>query len=889
MIEMSSAYDPKTYETKWYKAWSDAQVFHAPIDRSKEPYVILMPPPNVTAQLHMGHGTGYSIQDLLIRLYRMKGKNACWLPGTDHAGIATQMMVEADLLRTENKRPVDIGREQFLQKLWAWREKYGGIILDQFRKMGFSCDWKRVAFTMDPQLSHAVRYVFVKLFEEGLIYRGERLVNWDTVLNTAVSDDEVENKELNGHLYYFRYPVEGTSEFIPFATTRPETMLGDTAIAVNPDDERFQKLVGKKARLPFSNRLIPIVADAYVKSEFGTGAVKVTPAHDPNDFEIGKRHALPMINIMNPNGTMNDQCPDPFRGLDRFEARKLIVKEMKRLELFDKDESYKHSVPHSERSKSIIEPRLSLQWFVKMKELADPAAQAARDGRVRFYPESWKKTYLYWLDNVQDWCISRQLWWGHRIPIWYCNDCGHATTGMTDPTACNKCKSSSLRQDEDVLDTWFSSWLWPLSPFGWPDQGLEKEQGLDYFYPSKVLVTAPEIIFLWVARMIMAGLKFKGEVPFTDIYFNATVCDKQGRKFSKTLGNGIDPIEVVEKYGADAVRFTAVSMAPLGGRLRMDKSDFELGARFVNKMWNASRFLLRFIEPGQTLQNLRSLQLTLPDRWLLQRLNDTIHAFDTKMAAYRLNDAVDDLYHFVWDHFCDWSIETAKDSLNSKDAKERDRSISVLVYTLDQILRLCHPITPFVTEEIWQKLPAHPDLKREKFLASSVFPVPIKLGGLEESARQWSSVQDLISGIRSVRMQSGIGPQERIGARVRCEDALVKLFLENSATIERLAGLKMFEASVELEKVKGCLVAVGKGFEAFLPVAELLDVPKERQRLEAELKRVGRIVEGLHTKLSNKDFVDRAPEDVIEQTKKQRDNMTAQMKSLRENLNSLMD
>lgn len=890
MIELESTYEPKQYEQKWYNYCVENKFFHAAVDVRKTPYTILMPPPNVTSQLHMGHGLGYSIQDLFTRWQRMKGKNACWLPGTDHAGIATQMMVEKDLEK-EGKTRRELGREAFFQRLVEWKEKYGGIILDQFKTMGFSCDWQRLAYTMDPNLSEAVRYVFVELYKEGLIYRGERLVNWDTVLQTAISDDEVESKEVQGFLYYFRYRIEGSDEFIPIATTRPETLLGDTAVAVNPSDERFQHLIGKQVRMPFTNRLIPIIADDYVKSEFGTGAVKITPAHDPNDFEIGKRHKLPSINVMTETGKMDSNCPDPFRGLDRFAARKEIIKQLKALELFDEEKSYKTTLPHSERSKTIIEPRLSKQWFVSMKELAKPAADVARSGELQFHPDLWKKTYLYWLDNIQDWCISRQLWWGHRIPIWYCGACEGLTTGMTDPTHCQHCKSTRLKQDEDVLDTWFSSWLWPLSPFGWPSDSKAEKETLDYFNPTDVLVTAPEIIFLWVARMVMVNLKFKQRLPFKHVYFNATVCDKQGRKFSKTLGNGIDPLEVVDKYGADAVRFTAISLAPLGGRVRMDVNDFENGARFVNKIWNAARMVFQHLDSKQQLPSLKTLQLTLAEKWLVTRLQETAAKVDAHLEGFRVNDAVDELYHFIWGAFCDWGLECAKLDLSAQ-AKSEDklRALSVLVYVFDGALRLAHPVMPFVSEELWQKMPAHPDWgKRPASICIAAFPDPKSIPAFPEDAGLWKSIQDIVNGIRSVRSQMGLSPKQELPAHIRVEGPLAATVAAASDWIQRLAKADKVISGPDVKRPGQSLTAVGPGFEVYLPVEGLIDIAKERQRLAAEEQRIEKILNGIVAKLDNKNFVDRAPEDVLEQTRAQRANMEEQLAAVKKNLKALED
>jgi valyl-tRNA synthetase len=890
MIEMDSTYDPKKYEKKWYDYCIQHGMFHAPVDAKKSPYTILMPPPNVTSQLHMGHGLGYSIQDLLSRWQRMKGKNVCWLPGTDHAGIATQMMVEKDLEKEGSTRRA-LGREAFVKRLEAWKDRYGEVIIDQFKTMGFSCDWERLAYTMDPKLSEAVRHVFVELFNEGLIYRSERLVNWDTVLQTAISDDEVESKEVQGILYFYRYPVEGSDEQIPIATTRPETMLGDTAVAVSAEDERYQHLIGKMVRLPFTDRLIPILADEYVKSEFGTGAVKITPAHDPNDFAIGKRHNLPFINVMTPTGAILDSCPAPFAGLDRFAARKEVIKQLKALGLFDEERSYKTTVPHSERSKTVIEPRLSQQWFVRMSELAKPAADAARDDSLQFHPELWKKTYLYWLDNIQDWCISRQLWWGHRIPIWYCARCEGITTGMTDPTSCSKCGSGEITQDEDVLDTWFSSWLWPLSPFDWPSKNKSEIATLEYFNPTDVLVTAPEIIFLWVARMVMANLKFKNRLPFRHIYFNATVCDKQGRKFSKTLGNGIDPLDVIDKHGADAVRFTAISLAPLGGRVRMDIEDFEHGARFVNKIWNAARMVFQHLEPGQNLPRLEALILTLPEKWLISRLRETAQKVETHLQQFRITDAVEEIYHFIWGSFCDWGLECAKIDLSERaHPNDKLRALSVLVYVLDGALRLAHPVMPFITEELWQKMPAHPNWGiRPLSICIAEFPKIDRIPDYRSDADQWTSVQSIVSGIRSIRSQMGLSMKQELPVHIRVDAGLAATVESARDSIRRLAKADRVLSGPDIDRPGQSLTAVGQGFEVFLPVGGLIDVGKERQRLNAESERIKKILAGIVSKLDNKSFVDRAPEDVLSQTRAQRANMEDQLSAINRNLKALED
>lgn len=882
MNELASVYDPKKYEEKIYRFWEEGGFFRADPTSGKKPYTILMPPPNVTSQLHMGHGAGYTMQDILIRWKRMSGYDALWLPGTDHAGIATQMMVEK-ALESEGKTRQELGREEFTKRLWQWKDKYGGIILDQFRKMGFSCDWSRLSFTMDPKLSLAVRRVFVDLYNEGLIYRGERLVNWDPALQTAISDDEVENKEINGFLWHIKYPISDSDDHIVVATTRPETMLGDTAVAVHPEDERYKHLIGKTVRLPFAERLIPIIGDEYVKSEFGTGAVKITPAHDVNDFEIGKRHKLPLIDIMNPDGTLNAKVPERFRGKDRFVARKEVIKALKELKLLEKEQSYKHTVPHSERSKQPIEPRLSLQWFVRMQQLAEPAITVAKDGRLSFYPELWKKTYLHWLENIQDWCISRQLWWGHRVPIWYCRRCEGTITGMQDPKNCGQCGSSEIFQDEDVLDTWFSSWLWPISPFGWP----EETSDLAHYYPTDVLVTAPEIIFLWVARMAMVGLKTRGKVPFRDVFLTITVCDKQGRKFSKTLGNGIDPLEVIESHGTDAVRFTPLHLSPLGGRVRMAKEDFDVGGRFVNKLWNAARFLLGHLEADFVPERLNTANLDLQSKWLLDEFAAATEKVVKGFSQYRMNDAVDAMYQMIWLSFCDWGLESAKGVLQSGSANQKHTNLSLLLYVLDGVLRLASPVIPFVTEEIWQKLPAHPNWDRPKSLVIAKFPEPEKLLRFAEEGEQWRRVQDLVSGIRSVRSQAGIQPRAQLEAHVRCHADLVPIYRMVEADIKRLAALSELRYGPEIARPGLSLVDVGRGYEVYIPASGLIDIDKEKKRLASEIDRIQKIVTGLDGKLGNPSFVDRAPQEVVDETKAQRANLGSQLVGLQKNLEAL--
>lgn len=882
---LNARYDHKEIEPKRWDFWEKGSWFHADENSVKEPYSIIMPPPNVTARLHMGHGLNNTLQDILIRWKRMQGYNAMWLPGTDHAGIATQMMVEKSL-EAEGLTRKDLGREEFFKRCVAWQEENGGVITSQLRRLGCSCDWEREVYTMDETLSKAVRSIFVKLFNDGYIYRGERLVNWDPKLGTALSDDEVENIETKGFIWHFKYPVEGSeSEFVEIATTRPETMFGDTAVAVHPEDERYQHLKGKHVLLPFTGRKIPIVFDDYVKPEFGSGCVKITPAHDPNDFALGKRHNLPLINVMNEDASMNNEVPEEFRGLDRFEARKLVLKKLKEEDLFVEQKKYAHTQPISERSKVLIEPRLSKQWFVKMTELVKPALECVRSGELSFYPENLKKTYFHWLENIQDWCISRQLWWGHRIPIWYCDDCNKVSTGEEDPSQCSHCGSDKLTQDEDVLDTWFSSWLWPVSPFGWP----EDTKALEKFFPSEVLITGSEIIFLWVARMVILSHYTKGKTPFKDVYFNSVICDKQGRKFSKTLGNGIDPLEVIEKHGADAVRYTCLSLAPMGGRVKMDPSDFDHGSRFITKIWNAARFLHSHLETLEgDLADFDESKLDLPSKWLLGELHDTTKAMNDALSHYRMNEAVELLYNFIWKAFCDWSLETTKDELTNPSSPEKKAELlSLLVYVFDNMMRLASPLLPFVTEELWQSLPHHPRLDRPESLVIASFPDEKKLLSFEKESKQWSFIQKIVSGLRSLRSQAGVPPKEKVEAFVKTESENHKLLETSKAWITRLANLSALHVAEEVERPDKSLMGAGPAFTVYVPVSQYLDFDKEKKRLESEKKRIEGIVKGLRAKVANKNFMDRAPEAVVKQTKDQLENMESQLKEVAENLLSL--
>ncbi len=869
--EMQKSVDPKSYEAKWYKTWQEKKYFHADPNSPKEKFTILIPPPNVTDRLHMGHGLNNTIQDIMVRYKRMKGFEACWLPGTDHAGIATQMMVEKDLAKS-GKTKEEVGRPAFLDMLREWKEKFGGIIIDQLKSLGASADWDREAYTMDPGLSVAVRKIFVELYEKGLIYRGNRLVNWDPVLQTAVSDDEVENEPKQGNFWHFRYPISGTSEHLVLATTRPETMLGDSAVAVHPTDERYKHLVGKTIDLPLCDRKIPIIADEYVDPEFGTGVVKITPAHDFNDFAVGERHGLEMVTVLDKQAKICSPAPQKYIGMDRYEAREQIVRDLKALELVEKIEGHKLTVPISSRSKAVIEPLLSKQWYLKMKELAAPAIKAAKEGELTFHPPLWKKTYLYWLENVQDWCISRQLWWGHQIPIWYCGGCSKEFASLEDPNKCVHCGSAELSQDADVLDTWFSSWLWPISPFGWP----EDTDDLKAFFPSNLLVTGADIIYLWVARMIMLGYFAKDILAFKDVYFNSIICDKDGKKFSKTLGNGIDPLEMVELYGADAVRFTCISLAPLGGRVRMSKEDFKNGSKFINKLWNASRFVLNAAGVDFEPLPLDKINLELHEKWLLERVEACTANMTQMLDAYKVNDAIHSIYHCVWDDFCDWGIECAKKDLEGPRSKE---ALSVLIHALEKLLRLASPFVPFIAEEIWQRIPGV-DKTKSKHLMVSDFPTPSDKQNWGASEK-WEKIQGAVTALRAVKASRQIPPKEQLEFSAVLDSGLDQNVLR--AWAKNLANANCIETVVK----ENMVASVGNGFKLYCKVPSF-DASAEKGKISKEIGRLEKIIGGLNKRLSNEKFVSNADPQVLAETRAQEKNLSGQVGSLQETLQNLV-
>ncbi|HUF89152.1 MAG TPA: valine--tRNA ligase [Gemmatimonadota bacterium] len=846
-------YNPSALELRRYAVWRERGYFHPEPGPGPEPYTIVIPPPNVTGVLHMGHALNNTLQDVLIRRERMRGRRALYLPGTDHAGIATQNVVERQLA-DEGKTRQDLGRESFLQRVWAWREKYGDEIYDQLMRLGMSCDWDRARFTMDEGLSRAVREVFVRLFDDGLIYRGQYIINWCPRCGTALSDEEAEKHEQTGRLYRVRYPLEDGSGFVEVATTRPETMLGDTGIAVHPDDDRYRDLVGRAAILPLVGRRLPIVADAYVDPEYGTGAVKVTPAHDPNDFWIGERHGLERVNVLDPDATMSEAA-GAFAGLDRYAARDAVLEALEAEGALVGVEEITHAVGRCYRCDTVVEPYLSDQWFVRMEPLAGPALEALRSGRLSITPARWEKVYAHWLENVRDWCISRQIWWGHRIPVWTCAS-GHAFAAREDPDHCLECGSEELEQDPDVLDTWFSSWLWPFSTLGWP----EETEDLATFYPTNTLVTASEILFFWVARMVMAGYYCMGECPFDDVIINGTVRDAQGRRMSKSLGNGIDPREVIDEHGADALRFTLVASAPTGTDIHLAPEDFKQGRNFANKLWNAARFALMNLPAGFRPEAPAITDLEEPDRWILHRLDETTRRVEGALAAFRMNEAVQAVYEFLWHDYCDWYIEWSKPRL---DGPAGDRVRSVLLIALERSLRLLHPFMPFVTEELWQQLP---DALRE---ADSIMVAPWPDPGgwsFPQEAEAMALLQDVIGAARALRARYDVPPGRRAPMTVAAETAADRATLERYAgDIARLSSAS--ETRIVADAPRGDGIAgevVRSGVEVAVRLADLVDVERERERLGSEIENLEGLLGAARGKLADERFVARAPAAVVE-------------------------
>lgn len=850
--ELPKTYDPSAVEDKLYKFWNDSGFFNAEVDKNKKPFTIVIPPPNVTGQLHMGHAFDETLQDILIRTKRMQGYSALWMPGTDHAGIATQIKVEENLRVNEGKTRYDLGREEFLKRVWDWKHQYGNRIISQLKKLGSSCDWRRERFTMDEGCSKAVKEVFVNLYEKGLIYKGSRIINWCPHCATALSDAEVEYETQPGKLWHIKYPIKDSDEYLVVATTRPETFMGDTGVAVNPNDERYKHLVGKTCILPIMNREIPIFADDYVDMEFGTGCVKTTPCHDPNDFEMGQRHNLEQILIFNEDATVNENG-GKYQGMDRYECRKAVLRDLEEGGYLVKVEDHEHNVGTCYRCGTTVEPMTSAQWFVKMAPLAKPAMDVVHDGRVKFVPGRFANTYLRWMENVHDWCISRQLWWGHRIPAYYCDDCGEMTVAKEDVTVCPKCGGTHMRQEEDVLDTWFSSALWPFSTLGWPDKTPE----LDYFYPTSVLVTGYDIIFFWVARMIFSGMEQMHEEPFKTVYIHGLVRDAQGRKMSKSLGNGIDPLEIIDQYGADALRFTLVTGNSPGNDMRFSTEKVEASRNFANKIWNASRF----IQMNLTIDNAElPADLALEDKWILHKYNELVKAVTENIDKYELGIAVQKLYDFIWDNFCDWYIEIVKPRLqNHEDVAANERAQKVLCYVLRGTMQLLHPFMPFITESIWQALP-----HEGPSIMVSKWPEYQPDLCFAAEAEQVETIMDTIRAIRARRAEMNVPPSKR---------AQVILLTTERASYE--AGLLFFSklayasevafADAIPENADSMVSVVTKGATVYMPMGELIDFEKERARLNKEKAKVQKDLDFVNKKLSNPGFVAKAPAAVVEQ------------------------
>lgn len=854
--QMPTTYDPKAAEQKWYTYWKEGGYFKAGQRPDAEPYTIVIPPPNVTGMLHIGHALDFTLQDILIRVKRMQGYDALWLPGSDHAGIATQTKVEQKL-REQGITRYDLGREKFLEKVWEWKEQYANTIRDQWSKMGLSLDYSRERFTLDEGLSKAVREVFVKFYDKGLIYRGKRIINWDPAARTALSDIEVEYKEVQGHLYHLTYPLKDGSGSITVATTRPETMLGDTAVAVHPADERYKDMIGKTLILPIIGREIPVITDEYVEKDFGSGAVKITPAHDPNDFEMGLRHDLPQITVMDETGTMNNHA-GKYEGLDRSDCRKQIVADLKESGVLIKIEDHVHQVGHSERSGAVVEPYLSTQWFVKMQPLAERAIEAQKSGEgVNFVPERFEKTYLQWIENVRDWCISRQLWWGHRIPAWYCEDCGEVHVAHNDVEACSKCGSKNMKQDEDVLDTWFSSALWPFSTLGWP----EDTEDLKRYYPTSVLVTGYDIIYFWVARMIFTALEFTDEKPFKDVLMHGLVRDADGKKMSKSLGNGVDPLDVIEKYGTDAMRYMISTSSTPGQDLRFRWERVEQARNFANKIWNASRFALMNLEGFKHSDIDISGDLGTADRWILHRLNETSRDITRLIDAYEFGETGRLLYNFIWDDLCDWYIEFAKLSLYGEDQAAKKKTQSVLAYVLDQTMRLIHPFMPFISEEIWQHLPH----EGETVMLSSWPTYDASLEN-KDAVAEMNLLMDVIRAVRNIRAEVNVPMSKKIELMLSAADENVLGIVERNADyIRRFCNTSEYQAGLGLEAPDKAMTAIVTGVELYLPLAGLIDIEQEIARLEKEVQHLTSEVERVEKKLSNQGFVSKAPAKVIEE------------------------
>ncbi len=868
-------YDPASVEKKWYEFWEKNRYFHAEPEPGKKPFSIVIPPPNITGKLHMGHALDNTLQDILIRWHRMMGDNTLWMPGYDHAGLATQIKVEEVLKKEEGKTRFDLGREEFVKRVWAWKEEYGDRIINQLKCLGISCDWERKRFTMDEGCSRAVRETFVSLFEKGLIYKGTRITNWCVNCHTALSDIEVEHEDTPGHLWYVRYPVVGEEDtYLTIATTRPETIPGDTAVAVNPEDERYAKLIGKTLSLPILNREIPVIADSYVDTKFGTGAVKITPSHDPNDYEMGLRHNLPEIVVIGKDGVMTEEA-GPFAGLERYECRKQIVARLKEEGYLVKIEEHSHAVGHCQRCHNIVEPLVSTQWFVKMQPLVKAAVDCVTDGRTQFVPERFTKNYTGWMENIHDWCISRQIWWGHRIPVWYCDDCGEMSASRTDLEKCPKCGSTHIHQDEDALDTWFSSALWPFSTMGWPDN----TELLKQFYPTSVLVTGYDIIFFWVARMLIMGMEFMKEIPFEKVFIHGLVRDSQGRKMSKSLGNGIDPLEVIEKYGADTLRFMLITGNTPGNDMRFYWERVEGTRNFANKIWNASRFALMNMEGYD--KDAELAPYTLADKWILSRLQDTVKDVTGLLERFELGEAGRAIYDFIWSEVCDWYIEIAKPRLYNKEAAaERATAQHVLATVLVSAMKLLHPYMPFITEEIYQCLP-----HEAESIMISKWPVADENLIDPEAERGMNAIMDSIKAIRNMRAEVNANPGKKIPAIMLVSEDLREVVAHNDSYIKLLGGIDNLELRpLNGEKPENAMAAVVTGIEVYLPLAGLIDVEKETQRLSKELAAMEKDLQRAGGKLNNAGFLAKAPEDVIAKERAKYEELSGKIEAVKKRM-----
>ncbi len=889
--EIEKIYNPKNVENKWYQDWLNKGYFKARVNPQKKAYTIVIPPPNVTAKLHMGHAFNNTIQDILIRYKRKTGFEALWLPGTDHAGIATQTVVERYLKENENTTRHDLGREKFIERVWEWKQEHGSTIISQLKTLGCSLDWDRERFTMDEGLSKAVQQVFIRLYEKGLIYKGQRIVNWDPASGTALADDEVEHRDVNGKLYHIRYKIKGSDDFIIVATTRPETLLGDTGVAISPDDTDKQSLIGKKVIIPFVNREVPIFADYHVDKEFGSGFVKTTPAHDPNDFDMGLRHGLDQVIMLDKNGKIlhtcqimvdgkaEDELPVPISiaGLDRFVARKKMVAELDKLGLLVKIEDHAHAVGHSYRSHIPIEPYLSEQWFVKMQPLAEKALAVVENGDIRFYPRGrFENTYRHWMNNIRDWCISRQLWWGHRIPAWY-NDKGDIKVCIDDPSTSDE----QWLQDPDVLDTWFSSQLWPFSTLGWP----EKTADLEYFYPTATLVTGPDIIFFWVARMVMAGLEFMGDIPFRDVFFNGIVRDDKGRKMSKSLGNGIDPVEMAERYSSDAVRFTLIMRSAEGQDLNLDEKSFESGRNFSNKIWNAFRFLSMNLENYNTEHHLFKAHYELADRWILSRFQSTLKEVRKNLDNYRIHDALEAAYHFFWGDYCDWYLEMIKARLyRSESPQQKDTALRVAAYIMKGSMELLHPFVPFISEEIWQYFKTG----QEESIVISQWPEMDHSLYDEKAEHQMAIIQEAIGALRNLRAEMDVPPGKTMHLYIQKNDPAMELFAKNETYFKSLAKIENIAQTPDNFINDEAAVIVVQGSELFVPLAELIDKEKEKNRLQKELERLETLSRVIGKKLANKNFVERAPEAVVQNERDKLAGVLENLEKIAVNLEKLL-